>query len=102
MLRKVIVIGALTLIFLVVVSILHDYWWRCSSGGLSRDFALAIANEKLSAQEKKYQTAEYSLKAILHHGDDWMFTYEVKDCTIDIIVNKCGVADVGGLTRGCF
>lgn len=59
MLRKVIVTGALTFIGLVAVFILHDYWWRCSSGGLSRDVALAIANEKLSAQEKKYETREF-------------------------------------------
>lgn len=102
MLRKVIKFAALLLIGALIGVLLHDYWWRCSSSGLSKDVALAIANKKLSTQEKKFGTKEFTLTSAQQEGSDWMFTYEVKDCTLDIIITKCGEADVGGLTRGCF
>lgn len=102
MLRKIVKVVGLLFVCALVIGLLNDYWWRCSSDGLSREDALKFANEKLSIQEKKYSTTEFTLKSAQKDGSDWTFVYSAKDCTIDIIINKCGVADVGGLTRGCF
>ncbi|RZI77647.1 MAG: hypothetical protein EOP38_28395 [Rubrivivax sp.] len=101
MLRKIIKVAGGLLIVLLVTSLLHDYWWRCSSGGLDRDDALKIAKERLEDLEKRYGTKEFVLKASEKESTDWLFTYEFKGCTVDIIIDKCGVADVGGMSSGC-
>jgi len=102
MLRKVIGMAVIFLVFVLVIGLLHDYWWRCSSGGLNKDFAISIANEKLNVQEKKYKTEDFFLRSEKKEDGVWMFTYEVEDCVIYIFIDKCGVADVGGLAHGCF
>lgn len=101
MLRKVVKAGCVALVCALVGVVLHDYWWRCSSDGLSKEAALTIANEKLSNQDKQISTDHFVLKSAQKEGSDWLFTYSAENCTLDIVINKCGVADIGGMTQSC-
>lgn len=100
MLRKIAKAVGGFLILLLIASLLHDYWWRCSSEGLSRDAALKSANQKLEVLDKKYATKDFVLKASEKQGTDWLFTYEIKGCTIYIVIDKCGVVDADS-SGGC-
>lgn len=61
-----------------------------------------VAAEKLHTQIKRYDTKDFALESAKLQNGDWMFTYATRDCTVDIIIDKCGVADVGGMTKECL
>lgn len=75
---------------------------RCSTNGLSKDAALAVASEKLFSLKKRYSNQLFVLVASQEIDGEWIFRYTGKDCIVDIVVDKCGVTDVGGLNQACI
>lgn len=77
---------------------------HCKAEGLSREEALKIANWKLGIQFRASTLLrQFKLAAEQFESDkSWTFTYRADDCTAYIIVDKCGVTDVGGLSEGCI
>lgn len=76
---------------------------HCKMDGLSRDEALKVANWKLGIQFRKSALLyQFKLTAEQVESDkSWIFTYRTDDCVAYIIVDKCGVTDVGGLSKNC-
>lgn len=76
---------------------------RCEKQGLTRESALRVASDRLFVHLKGGQL-QGALKLTSAEQDDdlsWMVRYQADGCLITIIVDRCGVADIGGLTKGC-
>lgn len=101
-------IKRLALVLIVPVLILAivyiaDRMIRCTTKGLSRNDAVKIADKKLKTQFRNNPSVdEFVLVAEQFDNRSWMFSYQLKDCYVDIIIDRCGVADVGGLSEGCI
>lgn len=98
---------AWALVVLVLLSIgvyFVDRMTRCTANGLARGDALRIADEKLKTKFKGEKlTNEFLLVSEQFESDkSWLFTYRAKDCTVAIIIDKCGVADIGGISKACI
>ena len=98
-----VVLGFVVLSLLALTVYLVDSIIRCSDDGLSQEKALAIANERLSVKFKGHRfERELKLQKSQHEDDrSWLFYYQVADCSIIISVDKCGVADIGGISKWC-
>lgn len=72
---------------------------RCSSNGQKRIDAIKYSNKLL---EVTFNNHPFSLQSeqFDNFNKTWVFTY-IGICTVDIIVDKCGVVEIGGLTKGC-
>ncbi len=97
MLRKVAKAVAVLVVFTFLGLLMRDYWWRCSSTGLDEQVARNIAEEKV----KRYGQANLALQYFQKDGSDWTFSYAGKDCIVHIVVDRCGIADIGGQTHRC-
>ena len=78
---------------------------RCSENGVARDDAKKIATEQLKLKfSKNALSNDFILEKEEFDAVDksWIFTYRARDCTVAIIIDKCGVADVGGMSEGCL
>ena len=98
-------IGFLLLILAICSVHFVDRMIHCNANGLSRDEALSIANWKLSIQLEKNPDLLKNAKLVseqLEQDRSWLFNYQSSACSVSIIVDSCGVADVGGLTDGCM
>ena len=97
------ILGLVALSLLAITLYLVDSKFRCSDDGLSQEQALAIANERLRVKFKGHRfEREFKLEKSQHEDDrSWLFYYQVADCSIIISVDKCGVADIGGISKGC-
>lgn len=98
-------------VFIFVASVLFvlsiyliDRERRCKTNGLSRDEALEVANWKLGIQFRNSPLLhQFKLTSDQFESDkSWIFTYHAEGCVTYIIIDKCGVADVGGLSKGCI
>jgi hypothetical protein len=101
--RKWLYLAFGVLITFVVCVHYVDRMLRCKADGLSRDEALVIANWKLGIQIKDSDLLRRFkiLSDQFESGKVWSITYQAEDCLIIINVDKCGVTDIGGLSRGC-
>jgi len=97
--KKAIVYLLAGIVFLVGIYF-SDKAIRCSKNGFTRSDVIKIANEKLEIDFNAY----FLLKDEQFDNDDksWNFTYSVEDCVVNVIIDRCGVSDVGGITEGCF
>jgi hypothetical protein len=91
-------------IFAIAVLLVGGYFLnneiRCKESGLSRDKAVEIANEKIKIE---FNEVGFLLKNEQFEDSDksWLFTYHTGDCAVDVIVDRCGVSDIGGLSVKC-
>ena len=90
--------------FVLLTATAHvlDRMIACTANGLTRDAALKISNDKLKIHLRS-KAPDFAL--VESQFDTfkkwWTFSYRYRDCNIDIIVDECGVSDVGGLTEEC-
>ena len=92
-------------ITVVAVLLVGVFFWqktiRCKKTGLTHKNAIKVAIKKLQVDFKK---VSFSLKDEAFDNNDkiWILTYHAGDCVVDVIVNRCGASDIGGLTEGCL
>lgn len=100
---KPIMLTMSTIALLLVAGYAVDSKLRCSDDGLSQGSALSIANERLRVKFNGHRIErEFKLeKSQLDDDRSWLFYYQAADCSIIISVDRCGVADVGGISQGC-
>lgn len=100
--RLLYVIGALLFIGIAVYFI-DDAELRCHNEGLTREAALKISDERLQTKTKRNRTdGRFVLQSAQHEEDlSWIFMYRADECTIAIIVDKCGASDIGGISSNC-
>lgn len=102
--RLLLYISIIIAIFLFGIYI-YDKIIRCNNNGLSRENAIKISNIKVE-NDFRDQLSFKELILEKEYFDDsdksWIFTYRIKDCIIDCVVDKCGVCDIGGITEGCI
>lgn len=78
----------------------------CKEQGLKRAEALEIANWKLKIDFGDSSIFnKFKLKSEDFQWFDsdpvWGFEYQAGTCEVVIIIDKCGTADIGGLTKDC-
>lgn len=99
---KWITLALMALVLLISTLYIVDRITRCTTNGLARNDALKIADKKLKIQFRDHPSLDnFVLVGEQFDDKSWMFTYQFKDCVVDIIIDRCGVADVGGLSEGC-
>lgn len=98
---KAIYLTVLSLLILLFMFISYNFIIRCPAGGYTEEKAVEIAN--------KYIPIHFSGTFTLTHRSfnkdekEWNFSYVQNDvdCTVDCLVDRCGVFDVVGVTKGC-
>jgi len=91
-------------IFSVIVFTIGFYFVekviRCENDGLTRDAAIRIAEKKLSAD---FKNPSFSLKSekFQEYGKIWLFIYSNDNCIVAVSIDKCGVSDIGGISKEC-
>lgn len=97
------------IVVLVALSLLGFYVYdrvhRCTLHGVPRKAALPVAEIKLRVTLANYPSvAEFKLirEQFDKTDDTWVFDFQENDCEVSIIIDKCGVSDVGGLSKGCL
>ncbi len=101
MLRKIILTIIAVILSAVVITAIHDYWWRCSDDGLEKDYALSLAKDFLVDIKKDAEIRKFKLQSSKLQEGVWSFVYVDGDCRVDLFVDKCGVVDAGGVTSTC-
>lgn len=99
--QKTFYLTVFSALVLLVVYIGYNFTIRCPAGGHPEKKAVEIAN--------KYIPIHFSGKFILTHRSfnkdekEWNFRYVQNDgdCTVDCLVDRCGVFDVVGVTKDC-
>ena len=97
--------NALIVVGLLIIGLLIlDNFVRCKVNGLVRDDAIKVADRRLKTKFKgHYLENSFVLQSEqLEDDKSWLFVYTGKDCVVGIIIDKCGVADIGGWSKGCF
>lgn len=78
---------------------------HCRANGLARSEALIIADRKLKTEFRgSFLSSEFTLEKerFENYDKSWVFTYRARNCKVDIVIDNCGVSDVGGMTEGCI
>ena len=78
---------------------------NCTAHGLARDQALAIGVQKLETKFTDHPLhSEFKLAEEQFDPSDssWMFSFRANACVVAIIIDKCGVSDIGGLSKSCL
>jgi hypothetical protein len=97
---KKIILSVLILAALPFAAYFIEKAMRCKEDGFTREGATEISIRKLETDF----SLPFSLKKELFNDKDksWMFTYQEGDCIVDVIVDRCGASDIGGLTGECM
>ena len=104
------------LIIIIGVAILFismEFLWRetnCKAEGWERNAALEHADEKLKVTfespaysfDEKVALEDFVLVNEQFSYGLWSFSYRAKDCFVDIIIDKCGISDIGGMSDACI
>jgi len=96
-----VIVGLVALLTLALIFSLE--FFKCDVEGVNGKQALAIANERLLVKFDKHRL-ERNFKLEKYLQDDqlnWSFYYRAEECSVIIIVDSCGVADIGGMSLGC-
>ncbi len=102
---KLTLIGFGALAFIGITVYLVDIKLRCHDNGLMQEAAEKIANRRLGvAFNKKKAHEAFTLQNVQWQEEDhsWMFTYKSGECEVVIVIDNCGVADVGGVSEACI
>ena len=75
---------------------------RCKENGLTYNNAFKVANEKLKVDFNNHSSFELKDKEFDSSDKHWRFIYTSGDCSVSIIVDNCGVSDIGGFSKGCI
>jgi hypothetical protein len=98
--KKKLILPILAIAVLLFGAYIINNGVRCKKSGLMRDKAIEIAYDKLKIEFKK---AGFLLKNEQFEDSDksWLFTYHEGDCVVDVIIDRCGVSNIGGLSAKC-
>jgi hypothetical protein len=98
MLQRIVALGFAIAVIALTANLAYDHWWRCPANGLEKQAAIVIANGSLA---ERYTNIRLSFLSATRDGTDWIITYRNERCTVDVVINRCGAADIGGVTRDC-
>lgn len=94
------------IISVIVLFFVSAYFWdkakRCEANGYTRENANKIAMKKLEIDFNNFSSFMLKNEQFDEYDKNWMFTFKNDGCNVDVIVDKCGVSDIGGLTENCF
>lgn len=96
----------LLLILIMVVSVLYSCM-NCNTDGVTFDEANDIASSVVKEMsERRRNPIDKNIVLDFAEFDSysnmWVFNYTGDGCVVSVIVDKCGSADIGGLSKECL